>query len=114
MRAGDKPRRFEMGQPVIFLFMGSMKKSWSELSEEEQSQMMAKVGASRDEVGGKGIVGAWCEWSTPDYQFFGVEEYPSIDALRKHIAAQREMGFTDHLEETYVVGRRWESQADDG
>ena len=93
-----------MGERVIYLFLASTKDSWYELPEEEQNKMMAKVGESRDAAGGKGIVTASCEWSTPDFQFFGVEEYPSIQALQGHMARQREMGFMAHLEETYVVG----------
>lgn len=102
-----------MGQPVLYLFMTKFKPSWWELSEEERIKMMTKVGASCDEVGRKGLVMANCEWSTAEYHVFGVEEYPSIEALQKHLANQREMGFLQHLEETYIVGTPWESQADD-
>jgi hypothetical protein len=102
-----------MGERVINLFMGRMKESWYELPEEEQSQMMEKVGASLDEVGAKRIVIANCEWSRSDYQFFGVQEYPSIEALRKHMEAQRAMGFSSYVESTRVVGTSWESEGDD-
>ena len=97
-----------MGQPVLFLWMARATDSWNELSEEEQNAMMAKVGESLDRVGGKNIVMASCEWSTPDFQFCGVEEFPSIAALQKHINDQREMGYLDHGESTYVVGTPWE------
>ena len=73
--------------------------------------MMAKALQSHEAAGGKGIVTATCEWSTRESQFFGVEEYPSIKALKEHVSLQREMGFTAHLGETFSVGT---SRRDDG
>ena len=93
-----------MGERVIYLYLASLNESWYELSEQEQDAMLADVNESLDAVGGRRIVSARCEWSTPDFQFFGVEEYPGIGALREHMERQREIGFTDYLEETYVVG----------
>jgi len=113
VRGEDRPRRFEMGERVLNLFMASRKKSWYELSEEEHESLSGKMNQAFEEVGGKRPVFADCSWSTPDYEMFGVEEFPSIEALRQYMAALREMGFSQHMEETYVIGTPWESQPDD-
>ena len=68
---------------------------------------MEKLQEASDAAGRTGIVIADCEWSTADWQFFGVEEFPSIEALSKYIAALREIGFSQHVDETYVVGTPW-------
>ena len=98
-----------MGKPVVYLFLARWDESWFDLSDEEHASLLAAVTKSRDDVGGKGIVGADCDWSTPEWHFFGVEEFPSIEALQKHIRNQQELGFTDYLEETFVVGTPWEA-----
>ena len=97
-----------MGERVLYLFMTRAKDSWWELSEEEKNALGEKVSESFQKVGGKPVISASCEWSNPKYQMFGVQEFPSIAALRQHFDDQRELGFTKHLEGEYVVGTPWE------
>jgi len=70
---------------------------------------MAKVGESFERSGGK-FIGAYdCSWSTPKWHMFGMETYPSIEALREHITRQREIGWLQYIEEEEaVVGVPWE------
>jgi hypothetical protein len=71
---------------------------------------MAKVRESMDATGGRRPISADCEWSTAEYQFFGVEEFPSVEALRKHIATCRESGFSQHVDEVRFAGTPWEDE----
>ena len=75
--------------------------------------MLAKLGEADNELGAKQLVSANCEWSTPQYSFFGVWEYPSIEAVQKYFAVQHEVGGSEHWESTYVVGTPFEWQTDD-
>lgn len=96
-----------MGQPVRHLYLARRKDSWYHLSDEKRNALMEKVHASIDANGGRVVAGAHCEWSTAQYEFFGIEDYPSVEALRKHLAAQREFGFSQHFEEMTFVGTPW-------
>ena len=98
-----------MGQPVLVLWLNKAKESWYSVPEEERQAMFAKLSKADEELGGKSIVNAGCEWSTPQYDYFGVYEYPSIEAVQKYFAAQRESGFSEHMESIYVVGTPWGS-----
>lgn len=93
-----------MGETVRHLYLGSLRDSWYQLSEEERESLLERVRASIDANGGRRVVSARCEWSTKEFQFFGVEEFPSIAALRKHLALQEEIGFSQHIDEKIFVG----------
>jgi hypothetical protein len=93
-----------MGEIVRHLYLGSLRKSWYQLPEEERESLLEQVRASIEANGGRRVVSAWCEWSTKEFQFFGVEEFPSIAALRKHFALQEEIGFSRHIDEKIYVG----------
>ena len=99
-----------MGQRVLHLYLASWKDSWRQMSEEERNALMEKVHESIDANGGRIVVGAYCAWSTAEYEFFGVEEYPHVEALSTHIATQREIGFSQHVDEKIVVGTPWEPE----
>jgi hypothetical protein len=88
--------------------MTRAKDSWWELSVEERSELGGKVREYFEKVGGKPVISASCEWSNPKYPDFGVQEFPSVAALRQHFEDQRELGFLQHLDGEYVVGTPWE------
>ena len=102
-----------MGQPVLFLYMYKAKDSYWEFSDEEKEETGKRIRESFQAVGGKQIVSANCEWSNPDYAGFGVQEFPSIEALQQHFADGHEIGYLKHIEETYIVGTRITPDEDD-
>jgi hypothetical protein len=93
-----------MGEIVRHLYLASWKESWHQLSEEEREALLEQVRASIKANGGRQVVSAWCEWSTKEFEFFGIEEFPSIAALRKHLALQDEIGFSQHVDDKIYVG----------
>ena len=96
-----------MGEPVVVVWLNKAKDSWYQLSDEERNAIFAKLTEVDKEVGGKQLVAANCEWSTPLYNYFGVFEYPSIEAVQKYFEVQRESGLPEHIESTYVIGTHW-------
>ena len=93
-----------MARPIYLLFLGRPRQSWFELSEEERQALFAKLGQSLNDVGAKQVLTADCSWSSGQWYFFGVEEYPNIEAVQKHITTQHEMGFSQHMEELDFLG----------
>ena len=101
-----------MAQRIRYLYMGRIRDSWYQMSQEEQDELTAKVSDSFDQSGGKRLGISDCSWSSSQWEWFGMEEYPSIDALQKHIERQREMGFLTHIKGARLVGTPWESEED--
>ena len=54
------------------------------LSEEEKKEFMFKDRVKLDELGGKIVMICDCRWSNEEWQFFGVEEWPAVEALEKY------------------------------
>ncbi len=73
-----------MGKPIYKMFQVKPLEAWYQLSKEDRDNLMAKISESLKEVGGKSIVSCYSKWSSEEYTFFGVEEYPDIEAVQKH------------------------------
>ena len=97
-----------MPKPVLLLYLIRMNDSWFQLSEEGREEMQAKAKESFDSVGGKILVMADCEWSSGQWEGFAVLEFPDVEALQKHMADEREMGFSQHYEEMIILGTKIE------
>jgi hypothetical protein len=86
------------------LYLGKPTQKWFDLSEEEREVTLAKVVKSLHDVGGKGLVAADCSWSSGQWHFFGVQEFPDLESLQKHVADCHEIGWPQYIEETDFVG----------
>ena len=70
---------------IYKLYLGRPTEAWYQLSQEEQNNLMAKVVQSLEDAGGKPIIRCSSAWSTETWPFFGVEEFPNIEAAQKQI-----------------------------
>ena len=99
-----------MAQKIYKLFLSrSPKEAWYQLTKEEQAQLIAKVDAARDSVGGKLLVMCDARWSAEQWSFFGVEEFPDIEAVRKHSALLTELNWFRYIDDIAVIGTEWQS-----
>ena len=80
-----------MSGPIYNLFFLKPKSSWFHLSKEQQDKLLAKVNACLDKVGGKSVLLCTCDWANEQWAYFGVEEFPDMDAVRKHAELLREL-----------------------
>jgi hypothetical protein len=99
-----------MGQRVLHLYLGSWNGSWWHLDEEKRRSLMAAAFESIEANGGRVVTGGYCEWSTSEHEHFGVEEYHSIGALRKHLATERAIGLAQHYRAQFFAAVPWESE----
>ena len=96
-----------MAGPIYKLYMGRMTEAWYQLSEEEQNDLMTRIGAER--VGGKTVVECNSLWSSEQWLFFGVEEFPDIEAVQKHAEDLMEVDWFRYIESVSVLGTKWGS-----
>ena len=54
------------------------------MSEEQQGQEFAKFDDAMKQVGGKNVIVCTSTWATEEWQFFGIDQFPDIEAAQKH------------------------------
>jgi len=70
-------------KPIIRLLFAKIKETFYNLSEEEKKEFMIKDRKNLEKLGGKVIMMIDCRWSNEEWNYIGVEEWPSIEALEK-------------------------------
>ncbi len=69
--------------PIVRLFLTRMKPAFFQLSEEEQQQFMARDRANLDALGMQAISMVDCSESDSEWDFIGVEGWPSLKAVEE-------------------------------
>jgi hypothetical protein len=77
-------RRHIVANPIYKLFLGTPKPNWFQLSKDEQDKMLAKLRTLLEKAGGKSVVLCNSAWSSEKWAYFGLEEFPNIEAVQKH------------------------------
>ncbi len=95
-----------MSQTIYKLYLGKVTESWHALSETEQRTLLAKVEAALKQVGGKPVVMCDPTWSTEQWHFWGVEEFPSIDAVMTHTKLLQELKWERYVDTMTVLGTK--------
>jgi len=93
---------------VYKLFLGRPTEAWYQLSEEEQADLMDKVTGLLERAGGKTVILCDSSWSSEQWQFFGVEEFPDIEAVQKHTADLDELDWFRYGETMTLLGSKVE------
>jgi hypothetical protein len=80
-------------KPIIRLFFAKMKDTFIALPEEEKIAFMRKDRENLDELGMKAVTMIDCSWSNEEWDYIGVEQWPSLEAIER-----REQFENDELE----------------
>jgi hypothetical protein len=100
-------------KPIIRVFFAKLKEAFVNLSDEEKMKFMRKDRKNLDELGCK-FETIDCRWSNEEWQFIGVEEWPSLEALEKRAKFEKEELETfRYVESKTYLGTR-ESSAEYG
>ena len=70
-------------KPIIRLFFAKMKDTFIDLQEEEKMAFMRRDRENLDELGMKAVTMIDCSWSNEEWDYIGVEQWPSIEAIEK-------------------------------
>lgn len=70
-------------KPIIRLFFAKIKKAFIDLPEEEKMAFMRKDRENLDELGMKAVIMIDCRWSSEEWDYIGVEQWPTIEAIGK-------------------------------
>ena len=73
-----------MSQPIYQLWQARFTEAWYQLSEEDQQRLFKRVAEALETVGGKELVMCSAAWANERWPFFGVEEFPDLEAVQRH------------------------------
>jgi len=92
-----------MSKPIYKTFLGKFTEAWYRLSEEEQDKKMDRIGESLEKLG---ISGRYYDasWSSEQWSFFGIEEFPDIEAVQKHTENLNAIEWFRYIDSESVLG----------
>ena len=68
--------------PIIRIFCAKMKDAFLRLPQEEQLEFMRKDRANLDALGMQAVSMIDCRWSNEEWDYIGVEQWPSMEAVQ--------------------------------
>jgi hypothetical protein len=97
-----------MAGPIYKLWMVRATEAGQQLSEEEFQTLAAKVDEAMRQVGAKRILGCNSGWADESVQWWGVDEYPDIEAEQKYYQLLTEMNWFRFVESRTLLGTKWD------
>ncbi|MEJ2471515.1 MAG: hypothetical protein P8Y96_10395 [Desulfuromonadales bacterium] len=70
-------------KPIIRFYFAKMKEAFGKLPAEEKIAFMKKDRNNLDELGMKAVSMVNCSWSNDEWDYIGVEQWPSMEAIEK-------------------------------
>ena len=70
-------------KPVVRLFFAKMKETFFDLPEDKREEFMRKDRKNLDALGMTAISMINCSETTSEWDYIGVEEWPSLEAIRE-------------------------------
>jgi hypothetical protein len=80
------------------------KESWYKLSTAEQDKLMAQNVESLKQVGAESLAMCVCAWATEEWLGWGVEKYPDLEALQKHIMKLFSLNWFEYIDSKTYLG----------
>ena len=93
---------------VYKLFTARPTEAWYQLSKQAQEELLGKVQAALTKAGGKSVVLCDSSWGSEEWPLFGVEEFPTIEALQAHTKLLAELNWPRYLVSNTLLGTEWQ------
>jgi len=77
-------------EPVIRLFFAKMRAAFLELPEEQKAIFMRKDRENLDDLGMKAVMMIDCRWSNSEWDYIGIEQWPTMAAIRERERFERD------------------------
>ena len=100
-----------MAGPVYKMFYLRMKEPWYQLSKEQQDAIFAQMEEAFKKVGGKNMVMCDSSWSSEKWHFWGVEEYPSMEAVQEYTRCLNDLNWFRYVDSEILLGTKMQSES---
>lgn len=94
-------------KPIYKLFMGKFSEAWYRLTEEERQTILAQIQQSWSEGQMRPLVVCDGRWANEQWDFWGVGEFPNLEAVETHTMRLHEIGWFRHIQSESYLGRAW-------
>ena len=98
-----------MAQPIYKLFQFRNTEAYYALSQDERNELLGKLDAAFQKVGGKRIVLCDSSWASEEWPVFGVEQFPNIEAVQQYAEALAELNLPRYLVSVSILGTELQS-----
>ena len=99
-----------MSGSVYKLWQARFTEAWYQLPKEDQQRLLRLVSEALEAVGGKEVILCSAGWSTEHRPFFGLEEFPDIDAVQRHQQILLDLDWARYVESHTTLGTRYSPQ----
>jgi hypothetical protein len=93
-----------MAQEIYKVWMAKYTPEWYKLSKAEQDALMAKAEEALKSVGAEELLIRVSVWCSENWQFWGVEKFPSIEAVQQHSMILFNLNWGRYLESSSYLG----------
>jgi hypothetical protein len=93
-----------MAQLIYKLWQGRFTEAWHQLPEQEQQRTLGLVSEALNTAGGKAVVICDAAWSNERWPFFGVEEFPDLEAVQRHDQILTDLNWGRYIESRSTLG----------
>lgn len=97
-----------MAQPIYKFFMAKPSQAGYSQTQEEQQKLLAKLEEAFAKVGGKRVILCNSGWASEQWTFWGVEEFPDIEAVQKYTELLNELNWLQYLDSFTLLGTKSE------
>lgn len=95
-----------MAGPVYKMFYMRLKEAWLQLSKEEQDALFARMEEEFKKVGGTSMLMCNSSWSSEKWRYWGVEEYPNIEAVQEYDRCLNELQWFRYCDSETLLGTK--------
>ena len=95
-----------MSEPIYKIWLVKAKAPFFELTPEEQQKLGGKVGEALAKVGGETVIQCNSWWCSENWQMWGVEKFPNIEAVQKHADLLVELNWFHYVESNSYLGTK--------
>ncbi|MEZ4669423.1 MAG: hypothetical protein R3E39_16070 [Anaerolineae bacterium] len=78
--------------------------AWYSLAQDEQNALLGKVSNCLKQVGGEAVITCNISWSNEGVGAFGVEAFPSLEAVQEHRRLLDALNWGRYIESTSYLG----------
>jgi len=93
-----------MAGPIYKMFRVGPKEAWYQLSKEQQDALFAQMDETFQRVGAKRIIMCDSSWSSEQWLFWGVEEFPSQEAHQEHSKCLSDLNWFRYVDSDILLG----------
>jgi hypothetical protein len=93
-----------VAQSIYKLWQGRFTEAWHQLPQQEQQRLLSQVMDALNAVGGRELVVCDAAWSNERWPFFGVEEFPDLEAVQRHEQILIDLNWARYIESRSTLG----------